>query len=419
MLDETNLKKKTMGKSWFYLESHIYVSFKSGKILLYDTHTGQSIVEESPKAISIVQAIYEDVNLGSLELCQEEINDPIINEFIEKILSNRMGKLQKINSTSVKPVILLPILSLNLDVERFKDKENLDLFLARDISKYLLDVNIVLNSFCQQKCQHCENYYKQFFCCSKGNMSEALSYDYLHSLLCQISCYPVRTVNITGGNIYKYHNLEMFNISNKEGKKVFNFYIHYLNYEENRYIDNQNIHIIINVPINMEKLREVYSLTKAKEVKYHLIVENEGQYSELEQAMMELEIDDFEIHPYYNGQNIQFFEENVYMSIEDIVATPISMREIFRNQKLNANSFGSLYILPNGDIKANLNEETIGHLGKERIIDVINNEMMQNTAWRKVRSSEPCNNCVFQYLCPPLSNYERAIKRQNLCHVLK
>ena len=293
------------------------------------------------------------------------------------------------------------------------------MFLSRDISKYLLDVNIILNNSCPQQCLHCRNYTKQFFCCSKGETPENLSQDSLIDLLRRISYFPVRTINITGGDIYQYHNLEVFSTSNKDGKKVFNFYVHYLNYQENSYIDSQNIHLIINTPVNVDKLCEVCLLTHDKEVKYHLIVENEEQYNELELAMIALGVKNFEIHPYYNGQNIRFFEENVYLSKDDIVATPISMREIFRNQKLNANSFGSLYILPNGDIKANLNEDTIGHLDKDRIIDVINIEMMQNTAWRKVRSSEPCKDCVYQFLCPPLSNYERAINKQNLCHVQK
>lgn len=406
-------------KYWFFLKSHIYVSPKSSTMLLYDTHTGKDLYVESVVAIQLVNKIYEDENLGCIELKQSDLLFPETADFVNLVVVNGMGKLLDQFEYPVKPVILLPILSLNLDVERFKNKGNVDMFLTRDVSKYLLDVNIVLNNSCQQQCQHCQAYSKQFFCCSKGESSESLSQESLVSLLRQISYFPVRTINITGGNIYRYDNLELFDISNGDSEKVFNFYIHYLNYQENAYIDNQNIHLIINTPVSMDKLREVYFLTREKEVKYHLIVEDEEQYNELERAMKELEIEDFEVHSYYNGQNIQFFEENVYLAKEDIFATIISMREIFRNQKLNANFFGSLYILPNGEFKANLNKRTIGYLGKDKIVDVINNEMIQNTAWRHVRSSEPCKNCVYQYLCPPLSNYEKVINRQNLCHVLK
>lgn len=404
-------------KYWFFLEPHIYVNFKSDTILLYDTHTGKSLYVDSASCISIVNKIYEDDSLGSIELEGFNLEEIELKEFVNAVVGNGMGKLLDQHEHPVKPVILLPILSLNFDVDKFKDKENADLFLARDISKYLLDVNIILNNSCQQQCTHCQNYNKQFFCCSKEMHSKSLPEESLLNLLRQISYFPVRTINITGGNIYEYQNLELFNVSNGDGKKAFNFYINYLNYQKNPYIDNQKIHLIINTPVNDGRLKEVYTLTKEKDVKYHLIVEDEEQFTVLDSAMSELGIEDFEIHPYFNGQNISFFENNVYLSKEDILANPISMREIFRNQKLNANSFGSLYVLPDGSIKANMNEKVIGNLYSNRIIDVISDEMKVNTAWRKVRSSEPCKNCIYQFLCPPPSNYERALKRENLCNV--
>jgi len=408
-----------MKKYWFFLESHVYVSIKHNVMLLYDTHTGKDLHVVSLAGIKLVNKIYEDGNLGCIELAQSDVVDSEIQSFIDAVVANGMGELLNQQGHAIKPVVLLPILSLNLDVEKFKDKENVDLFLARDISKYLLDVNIVLNNSCQQQCEHCLNYCKQFFCCSKGESQECMSRDSLTNLLRQISYYPVRTINITGGNVYLYQHLEVFNTLSGDGKKVFNFYIHYLNYQQNRYIDNQNVHLIINTPVDTSKLREVHSLTNGKDAKYHLVVESEEQYGELESAMAEIGIEDFEVHPYYNGRNIKFFEDNVYLSEEDIVASTISMREIFRNQKLNANSFGSLFFLPDGKIKANLNEREIGNLDNDSIIDVINKEMLQNTAWRQVRSSKPCCNCVYQFLCPPTSNYERALNRQNLCNILK
>ena len=395
------------------------MSIKPQGMLIYDTHTGGKMYVDSLTAIQLVSKIYEDENLGCIKLEQSDLDDEETRGFVDAVVKNGMGKLLDQVEHPIKPVILLPILSLNHDVEKFKNKDNVGFFLTRDISKYLLEVNIMLNNLCQQECQHCYGYCRQLFCCSKEESPENMSKDYLTSLLRQLSYFPVHTINVTGGNIYKYPDLEVFDITDKGGKKLFNFYVHYLNYQRNEYIDCQNIHLIINAPVNMAKLQKVYSLTKGKSVKYHFIVEDDEQYRELESIMGDLGIENFETHPYYNGHNMKFFEENVYLYENDIIDTPLSMREIFRNQKLNANSFGNLYFLPNGDIKANLNERALGHLGKDKIIDAISNEMMQNTAWRKVRSSGPCQNCVYQYLCPPLSDYEKALNRQNLCHVQK
>lgn len=402
---------------FFYLEPHIYVNITSTKMLLYDTHTGQHIIEETSKAIHIVRAIYEDKNLGSVELSQTEVDDPIINKFIETVKSKGMGNLIDVNDEVNKPVVLLPILSLNFDVDKFKDKENVDLFLTRDISKYLLDVNVILNNECGRGCIHCKEYDKQFFCCSSGETPQSLAYDSLRDLLEQISYYPVRTINITGGNIYKYQYLEAFDSLRKNDKKIFNFYVHYLNYQNNPFVDQQKLHLIINEPIYEDELKATIGLVNGKEVKFHLVVENNEQFNELEVVLTELGILDFEVHPFYQGKNMRFFEENVFLSEEDLFARPIMMREIFRNQKLNANFFGSLYVFPNGEIKANPNEGTIGNIKSDRIIDVVANEMMQNTSWRQVRSSGPCKKCLYQFLCPPLSNYEKAINRQNLCNI--
>lgn len=403
----------------FFLESHIYVSFKEDKMLLYDTHSGKSLFVVESEPIQLVRRIYEDENLGSVELSERDFSVAVIRDFVNDVVASGMGQLVSAEQQSTKPVVLLPILSLNFDVDRFKDKEFADAILSRNVSKYLLDINILLNGLCQQECVHCGEYCKQFFCCSKNGSSSSLPKEFLMEILRQTSYYPVHTINLTGGNIYQYGDLDVLGTSDNNGNKIFNFYVHYLNYQENSFVDSQNIHLMINFPVNMEKLNEVHLLTRGKKTKYHLIIENEEQYNELELALSKIGIADFEVHPFYNGNNQCFFEESVFLSEEDILASPISMREIFRNQKLNANSFGSLYILPNGDVKANLNEERIGNVGSDRIIDVINDEMKKNTAWRRIRLSEPCCSCVYQYLCPPISNYERALKKQNLCHVCK
>jgi len=44
-------------------------------------------------------------------------------------------------------------------------------------------------------------------------------------------------------------------------------------------------------------------------------------------------------------------------------------------------------------------------------------EMLDNTAWRKIRNDYPCCDCIYQWLCPSPSNYELAIGKPNLCHV--
>jgi pseudo-rSAM protein len=91
--------------------------------------------------------------------------------------------------------------------------------------------------------------------------------------------------------------------------------------------------------------------------------------------------------------------------------------KVFCNQKLNSNYFGKLYILPDGSVKANMNTAILGSIYQNSLLEVVEKELIKNTAWRVVRILKPCNQCLYQYLCPPPSNYETVVEKPNLCHV--
>jgi len=106
-------KDVVLKKYWFYLESHIYVSIKKNQMLLYDTHTNVNFLVKSLKVIHIIDSIYKDENIGSIELDQTVLDDPIVKNFIDKVISAKMGSIMDKEIHPVKPVILPPILSLN------------------------------------------------------------------------------------------------------------------------------------------------------------------------------------------------------------------------------------------------------------------------------------------------------------------
>ena len=94
----------------------------------------------------------------------------------------------------------------------------------------------------------------------------------------------------------------------------------------------------------------------------------------------------------------------------------LTKREVYSNQKINNIDFGRITILPNGAIYANVNHPPIGDL-RDKIHDVLYNELKFGRSWLQIRDMEPCCHCVYQFLCPPPSNYELVIGRPNLCHV--
>jgi hypothetical protein len=190
--------------------------------------------------------------------------------------------------------------------------------------------------------------------------------------------------------------------------------LQYLN-ELNIYLNNQ---CRLNCPhcdLYFKQTKSCFNQTT--NVHIQLLVENDLQYEDVNLILNKTNINNYQITPIYTGSNISFFETNVYLTKKDILAMPIPHRIIFCNQKLNSNFFGKLYILSDGTVKANMNTDVLGNIDENSLLKIIEIELNKNTAWRKIRNSKPCNDCLYQYLCPPPSNYETVIGKSYLCHV--
>jgi pseudo-rSAM protein len=131
----------------------------------------------------------------------------------------------------------------------------------------------------------------------------------------------------------------------------------------------------------------------------------------------EYQLHNYALHSFYTKENLTFFEEQVYMNREDIFRTKISLQQIFAHQKLNTIFFGSLTILPNGEVYTNVNAPSLDNLVVYILLDLISKEMLEKQRGERIRDDEPCAKCLYQYLCPSSSNYENVIGKPNLCHI--
>lgn len=401
-------------KYWFYLESYIYVELKQGKALLYNTKDGTSLEIDNQKCISLIQQSRDENNLGVIEIDESYLENTRVKDAIDSIIIAEMGRLTPVTVPEERPIILFPILSLNLDIEKATDEETKSVIAGKSVGRYLLNATIFINSSCNQECRHCGASSKQFLCCNKETDGRSfMPKETLEDLLAQICQLPTRTVNICGGDIYSYKHLDIF--KKIQGDKILNFWTHYKNYTPDELIDTYKIHIFLDFPIDREQSDFVFANSKNKDFCFHAIIESDKDIDEFEQFINDYQIDDYRLHPLFNGENLHFFENAVFYGRQDILSCKISLREIFRNKKLNATSFGDLYISTDGSIRAGISTETIGYINNERIVDIIKKELISNTSWRKTREESPCIDCLLQYLCPPPSEYEKILNRQNLC----
>jgi pseudo-rSAM protein len=405
---------------WFLLNSFTYIAFDNKAcLLLYNTQSGKYLESKEKDLIALVQSAREKKNLGVALLSGHLLENDSFNKLITEIIELQIAKIYPLNGLKNKPISLVPVLNLQKDVEKLRKDPSRSI--GEDVLSYLTTLNLYINTFCEQTCIYCNSYYKQIFCCRKNGEDREMPIDLISDIIKQVSVSPIGTINILGGNIFKYSEIKnLLNLLAAIDSKI-RYWLHYKNIAEN--IDTPLLQImeckdvIVNFPIDMDKVNYVIKTLDKEEFALHIIIENAQQYEQY-QSLQEHYIEaNFQIIPFYNGSNIDFFVENVFLTREDILSRPINQRNIFCNQALNSNDFGSLHIFPTGAVKANPTSDNLGNVRNLSIAELLTVEMDKNTAWRVIRNEKPCNRCLYQYLCPPPSNYETAIGKPNLCHV--
>ena len=152
-------------------------------------------------------------------------------------------------------------------------------------------------------------------------------------------------------------------------------------------------------------------------VEFVFEISSEDDIQQSERFVEKYQIDKYKLKPVYTGNNIRFFKEEVFLSKEDILSTPMTMKDFFARQAVNLYDFGKITILPNGDAYANLNHPLLGNIYTNNIHEILHKEVEEGKSWLRVRDQAPCSDCVYQWICPSPSNYEIAIGRSNLCHI--
>jgi pseudo-rSAM protein len=154
------------------------------------------------------------------------------------------------------------------------------------------------------------------------------------------------------------------------------------------------------------------------DVHFAFIIGSETEFEEAEKLAASFEPGRYSYHPFFNGQNLDFFREGIFVTKENLLEAKPALKELHARQVMNPLHFGSLTVLNDRWIYANVNASRLGMLGRDSIYDVVYREMYHGKSWRRTRNKvEPCKRCVFNALCPPLSNYEYAVGKNNLCHL--
>ena len=388
---------------------------------MYNTlsHKG-FLLDNSEKLEKIVLALKEKNNLYSVLIDTEILSDAKVTLFIDLLRKTYSGDIVNFDMCTKKPVIMYPLLNLNEDVDRNIEEILNKEVLGRRIGNNLLFVDIHLGGICSRNCDYCSRKYKQMRWCT--SFENFFSYDRIQNFLIHFGKIGSKRINLLG-NIFLYpyfKELISFLVIHEFDCKFIVDYNCSLN-EEQKMQELLNygfkIELLIGGRIDKKQLSYL-SILKHSNIEYTFSVEGQDDFLQYKNIIEEYRLENVSLYPYFNEKNRAFFKEYVYLDETDILSLKLDKADIFSHQNINANFFGNLVVLPNGEIFSNLNsEESIGNI-EDNLNELVYKEIQNGIFWRLTRTRvEPCNDCIFRDLCPPISNYELTLKKNNLCYI--
>lgn len=383
------ITKKETTNYWFKIEPYVHISIVNSNVLLYNTFDGSFIESKDIEIVKLLKETLLKENCGVVLLTAERYNLDNIRKFIMELRAKYMGDIIDIELSKSKPVQIMPFTSL-LNIQELFKKQNFPT--GKKILEYLSEISIYVDY--------------------NTNIMD------LNSFLKSLP--NISTVNIIGNlkDVANYKELLLVLDQFPSLKKITCNYSNVISLQP-EFVNNFSYSILINYPIDISKWNYSRRLLLNQSIPFECIFEatSMDNYSQINKFIEEFGIEKHQLKPVYTGDNIDFFKENVFLTKDDILSTPLSISDFFINQSMNIFDFGKIAIMSNGDIYANVNYPILGNIHTHSIYEIISKELEEGRSWLRIRNQAPCNTCLYQWFCPSPSNYEIAIGRPNLCHV--
>lgn len=421
-------------KYWFFIEPYVHISIKSNCVLLYNSISGQTLEYSTEPGqgnsiFNLIKKLKDPKNQGVVSLTDKDLEDKNIMQLVMETGQYFIGDIVDAELSQRKPALMPKTPTIGKDVRKLGKKENRSV--GEELMGHIVELSLYINNACSHNCASCNTGYRQFLCCTKRGQAtkqknDSLELSKIESLMEELKSGNPMNINILGGDIFQYPQFRDLSLvlNRAPFRKV--YYIHYLNIEPNAkklILLNpckSSLKIPVTFPLDQEKFKTALELLKKGYLRYELIfiIRNGEDYQLGEQVASSMEIKDYRYQPWFDGENLSFFEQNVFNTKEEILKSRPPLNDIYVNQMLNKLSFGRLVVLPDASIYANVNEPRLGVLGKETLHQTIYKELCKGKSWFRVRKNvEPCKRCTLEAICPPLIDYSYAIGKNNLCHV--
>jgi pseudo-rSAM protein len=413
---------------WLYIDPYVHLNVKGTSALLYNPLNGDVLeYVDAAEIAALVARLQLAENLRVVPLSANELRGASpIAAFVADLKEAFMGGVVDGAFSDARPVQLAPQTTVQSSPGQRSDAPIRPM--GESVLAHLRELYLYLNEDCQRSCTFCPSAWRQFPCCSKGSASgRELELSAIATLFKQAQNSDLVAVNLLGGDVFAYGALPaLVELIEQQGLGGV-IHAHYLQIPSSDEVlsrlDRQRWTLSLMVPaakVEHQQLAEVLARLAEMGFSYEatFVVESEEELSQAQALAESMSIGQATFRPHYNGNNLSLFEATLFFTRESIVAQNPSIRELHANTVANKWSMGKLSVSANGDVYANLACAPLGRCGRDSLHDMLSQELGSESSWRRVRMIvEPCKDCLYQVLCPPLSNYSFAIGRNDLCHL--
>lgn len=400
-----------MKRYWLTLYSSTFLWHTPENILVYNSENKQMYLAENNHAIQKHVDILTGLdNLYTTEIQEKELENVSLKTWIEGIIAINGGQIVEQAKDIPRPVSFFPFLKIQNNVNHIQWEHNVGI--SEALLYNLHEITVHINGSKKGD----ESFAKQTY--YPVTSLKSIPFDDLKNFIQECRGRVLNRINLIG-NIFDYPNLNELCLWIANNHWVINAYVHSFDFINNEKKINLKSISKFNIICNsFTPLSKILDKCKYQQIEPNFVfsLTSEEEYEKIAVEIETFHINNYDLIPMFDGQNIHFFEKHVFTTPNDFLSLNLSKRKVFAHQVINTNFFGKLTVLPDGSVHANLNQPVIGTI-HDSPYNILYKEMVEGLSWRMIRNQSPCSGCIYQWLCPSPSNYELVIKQHNLCRI--
>lgn len=398
------------------IEPFVYTDVKNETALLLNTYSKNSYIINDEATVQIISKIKKSKR-QCINITQQEY-EKCCKGITMLVKRNLISFLQLKKPAETIPFQFKDNVYFVKDFWGFSSDAGFALYHTSDLLNELMQINIYLSSSCGADCKKCSVIAKQSLYCYSEKQQKHLSIESFKKII-HIASSTNCKINLLGGDITNHPNInEVLSLIASIPSKQFYIYLNSILIDRFCKITNtipDNIRFVLLCNDIKEYLKIIVSIPNSLSQKideYKVLIFSKEELS----LANKQKSNKTTFTPIYIGTNSDFFEENIYLTYNDFKRINLTISQILFNKKFNSYNYGIIYMFPDGTIKSGFSTIPLGNIS-EGLENILWKEMKRKDGWMKIRNEKPCCNCVYQYICPPPSNYESIIGKPNLCTI--